>query len=100
MTAAAVLALADGRILTGRMALDAKLIDAFGGELEAIAWLESEKNIGEDLKVLNYFPFPKSGLERFVNLVGGEAGAALGLETPQAMALDGLVSLWQADRAQ
>ena len=36
------LALADGRIFTGRQALDAKLIDEIGGEDVAIAWLGTQ----------------------------------------------------------
>ena len=34
---------ADGRVFTGRKALELKLIDALGSEPEAVAWLEAEK---------------------------------------------------------
>jgi protease IV len=37
--ASEAIALADGRIYTGRQALAARLIDAIGGEDEAVAWL-------------------------------------------------------------
>ena len=91
----ATLALADGRILTGRMALDARLIDAIGGESEAIAWLESDKKIAADLPVITRFPPPNQGWGGVGKFLGSEAKAALGLDPNGPIALDGLVSLWQ-----
>ena len=44
-------AVGDGRIFTGRMALEAGLIDEIGGEEEAVAWLEKEKGGAADLEV-------------------------------------------------
>ncbi|WP_018633236.1 signal peptide peptidase SppA [Neomegalonema perideroedes] len=46
----------DGRVFTGRQALEARLIDGLGGEQEAVAWLESEKEIAEDLEIRNRSP--------------------------------------------
>lgn len=46
-----VLKLSDGRIYTGRQAEKAKLIDALGGEEEAIAWLVQEKQINKSTPV-------------------------------------------------
>src|SRR5690606_26197182 len=57
-----VLALADGRIVTGRQGVENKLIDAVGGEAEAIEWLESDRQIAADLPVIDYYPLPESGL--------------------------------------
>ena len=51
MDEAAVRAVADGRILTGRQALERKLVDAIGGEPEARAWLAAEKGVPETLPV-------------------------------------------------
>lgn len=48
---AAVRAVADGRILTGRQALERRLVDAIGGEPEARAWLAAERGVSEDLPV-------------------------------------------------
>ncbi len=48
---AAVRAVADGRVLTGRQALERKLVDAVGGEPEARAWLAAEKGVPENLPV-------------------------------------------------
>ncbi|MBP0493739.1 signal peptide peptidase SppA [Roseomonas sp. SG15] len=46
-----VRALADGRIMTGRQALSAGLVDAIGGEREARAHLSAAHKIAEDLPV-------------------------------------------------
>ncbi|WDR07169.1 signal peptide peptidase SppA [Devosia rhodophyticola] len=94
------LALADGRIMTGRMGVETKLIDAIGGEAEAIEWLEKEKNIGEKLPVSTAFPPADEGFGWLGKLIGGQARAALGLSGSSTIALDGLVSLWQVDAAR
>ena len=83
---------ADGRVLTGRQALDAGLVDAIGGETEALAWLESEKGIAPGLPV------------RDIGDGGGRLGrmldrvATLGERTifSERLTLDGLVSVWHA----
>ena len=41
--------LADGRVFTGAAARDAGLIDELGGVEEAVAWLEAEAGVAEDL---------------------------------------------------
>jgi protease IV len=43
--------LADGRIYTGMRAKEVNLIDAIGGEEEALSWLETKKDIPAILKV-------------------------------------------------
>jgi protease-4 len=91
-----VLTLADGRILTGNQAIASGLADAIGGEREAIDWLESEQGIQADLPVLDWQPPRDEGLSRIIRLLGGEARSALGLPAEGPIALDGLVSLWQA----
>ncbi|WP_284179372.1 signal peptide peptidase SppA [Rhabdaerophilum sp. SD176] len=88
----------DGRVFTGRQAVELKLIDALGGEREAIAWLEAEKKIGADLPVTDYRPRQASGtlpgIAAFLGLdwpgLGDTARDLLG-----PGALDGLVSIWQ-----
>jgi len=91
------LALADGRILTGRQALDAKLIDAIGGEAEALAWLQSDRKLAAGLPVRTRWPLPDRGFGGIGKWLGAEARAALGLPGQGPVALDGLVSLWQVD---
>jgi protease-4 len=51
MEEAAVRAVADGRVLTGRQALARGLVDAIGGEPEARAWLAAERGVPESLPV-------------------------------------------------
>ncbi len=89
------LELADGRIVNGRVALEAGLIDEFGGEAEAIAWLESQE-VEEDLPVLRAFPRPISDWERLNNILDGDIASLLGLDltSVDAVTLDGLVSVW------
>ena len=70
-----LVAVADGRIFTGRLGLPLKLIDALGGEREAIAWLEKEKGVAHDLPVRDWKPENKfSGFDLF-----GAAAALAGL---------------------
>lgn len=89
------LALADGRIFTGRQALTDKLIDAIGGEDDAIAWLQSDKHIAAGLPVVTRYPTARGGLPDFGRWIAGEARTVLGLGPEGPLALDGLVSLWQ-----
>ncbi len=91
LTGAGLAKVADGRVLTGRQALDADLVDAIGGETEAVGWLKAEKGVAEGLPV------------RDVGRVGGFArlldrAASLGERTifSERLTLDGLVSVWHA----
>ena len=94
----ATLALADGRIVTGRVGVENGLIDAIGGELEAQAWLEAERDVDDDLDISTAWPEPDSGFDLFGTFLGGQARAALGLPDGP-ITLDGLVSLWQVGAA-
>lgn len=47
----AVRAIADGRVMTGRRAQEAGLVDALGGEREAREWLERERQVPQSLPV-------------------------------------------------
>ena len=94
-----VLELSDGRVVTGRQALEFGLIDAVGGEAEAIAWLESERELAEDLPVVDYYPPRERDWFDPWRWLGEAARTGLGLEARGPIALDGLVSLWQAGHA-
>jgi len=94
MDRSAALALADGRIMSGRVGVETGLIDAIGGELEAIAWLEAERDLPEDIEVVTVYPMPEQGLDWLSLLLGSQIKAALGLPNGP-VTLDGLVSLWQ-----
>ncbi len=95
----------DGRVFTGRQGMDLKLVDALGGEREAIAWLEQDKKIDKNLPVRDWKK--ERSLER-LGLLGVSAGLldSLGLDAlamplrrlaslSDARLLDGLVSVWQ-----
>ena len=90
----AALALSDGRIMSGRVGVETGLIDAIGGELEALAWLEAERDLPEDIEVVTVYPMPEQGLDWLSLLLGSQIKAALGLPNGP-VTLDGLVSLWQ-----
>jgi len=95
MPRAAVLALADGRIVTGRQGVENGLVDAIGGEHEAMAWLAAEKGIAQDMPVVSVWPLPQGQFDWLGELIGGSARGALGLPVEGPVVLDGLVSLWQ-----
>jgi protease-4 len=98
--------LLEGRIFSGREALERKLVDEIGGEAEAVRWLEDKRGVTKDLKVVDWQPTRAGswGLSSAISalLVGliGNTGAALeGLvsrdATIGALGLDGLLSVWQ-----
>ena len=91
----------DGRVFTGRQGLALKLVDALGGEREAIAWLETDRGVAKNLPVRDYKPHAGwTGLK--LTSVAAAAADLVGL-TSLAEALrykarpsvDGLVSVWQ-----
>jgi protease-4 len=87
----AVLALADGRVFTGRQAQELGLIDAIGGETEARNWLEATHAVSEDLPVRD---IRREDLEGgWLDTLGTRLGDAI---VPARLRLDGLISLWQA----
>jgi protease-4 len=51
-----VIQLADGRIYSGKSALDNKLIDALGGEDEAMNWLVEQRHIAPNLEIKDVEP--------------------------------------------
>ncbi len=90
--------LSDGRVYSGRQALKEGLIDAIGGEDEAMAWLQSEKKISEGLKIEDWRP-PKPWLEEALGAsIPDTILSSLGLAPLQQVAersrLDGLLALW------
>ena len=93
LSRARVLELADGRILSGIDALEAGLIDATGGQTEALAWLESEHDIDPDASIREFWPRDDGG--SWIDFFIGQGAAALmGQWTDRGLPLDGLVSLW------
>jgi len=99
---------ADGRVFTGRQAVDLKLIDQLGDEKAAVAWLVAEKKIKSDLPVRDYKLSPRFGDLTFLRTAASITLDALGLGTvarqieqagvAQAvdqLRLDGMLALWR-----
>lgn len=80
----------DGRVFSGRQALDLGLVDALGGEKQARAWLAETHNIAERLPVRDLEIDYENEIWRRV--ANGFVGKTLFSER---LSLDGLVSLWQ-----
>ena len=91
---ARALALADGRVYTGRQAKAAGLIDDIGGEAEARDWLASHG-------VPNNLPVRELKIERedrWSDWVTGMASALTGKTyLSERLKLDGLVAVWHPD---
>jgi protease IV len=98
---------ADGRVFTGRQALELKLIDRLGDEKTALEWLENEKKIDAKLPVRDWTLKPRFGDFPFLHLAAARVLEALGLDalvrrieglsTVQALErlnLDGVLALW------
>ncbi len=92
MARPAALLLADGRIYTGRQALAAGLIDALGGENEALKWLAKSADVSRELPVRDVTVDREDGIWR--EMFNGTIGKTLFSER---LRLDGLISLWQPD---
>ncbi|MAI10064.1 MAG: signal peptide peptidase SppA [Rhodospirillaceae bacterium TMED167] len=79
----------DGRIFTGRQALSNGLIDAIGGEVGAVTWLETEKNLPKNLPIVEMSVYEEGGILRAIleDLAGKTSFS-------ERLRLDGLISLW------
>jgi protease-4 len=103
---------ADGRVFTGRQAVDLKLIDELGDEKTAIAWLAKERNIDAQTPVRDWqlkdrlgdLSFLHLGTSAFLDAVGlhslaqrlSDTGT---LQAIERMNLDGLLALWHPPTA-
>lgn len=98
--------LEQGRIYSGREALQHKLVDAIGGEDVAVKYLESRQKGAKDLKVLEWRPRRQADLSFWRLFTGAVIGLFSGsgegayqiLNIEKGIAarmLDGLVSVWQ-----
>ena len=82
----------DGRIYTGRIARTKRLIDAIGGEAEALGWLRREKGISPDLAVRDFNQ--EHDVDQWLDYL-----SVLGRKTvfSERLRLDGLISVWHPD---
>jgi protease-4 len=99
---------ADGRVFTGRQALELKLVDQLGDEKAAVAWLVAEKKIRSDLPVRDFRLTPRFGDLTFLRTAASIAFDALGLgsiarqieqagvaQAVDQLSLDGMLALWR-----
>jgi|LNFM01.1.fsa_nt_gb protease-4 len=97
--------LEQGRIFSGREALQHKLIDGIGGEPEVVRYLIEQKGVARNLKVVDWKPKKGDSLG-VLGLLGQGAARLLGFDgavmdwladDPRLAALrnGGLVSVWQ-----
>jgi protease IV len=98
---------ADGRVFTGRQAVDLKLIDQLGDEKTALAWLVEQKGVTKDLPVYDYKLAPRFGDLTFLRATAAVVLEALGLgaiarqieaaglaPAVDRLTLDGMLALW------
>ncbi|HZD26596.1 MAG TPA: S49 family peptidase, partial [Alphaproteobacteria bacterium] len=85
-------AVADGRVFTGRQALDNGLIDALGGEEAARHWLASSRGVPESLPTVDVHWGEGPPL---VNQLVGSLSEKL--FSAERLRLDGLLSLWHPE---
>jgi protease-4 len=98
---------ADGRVFTGRQAVELKLVDALGDEKTAVEWLVTQKNVTKDLPVRDYKLQPRFGDLTFLRTAVSMTLDAIGLSTiarnieqggvtraVDRLTLDGMLALW------
>jgi len=89
LSRADVLALADGRVFSGRQAKSKGLVDAMGSLEDARSWLADEKKISIDLPIVDIDISHDD--EPWRDLVSGMIGKTL---LSERLRLDGVISLW------
>jgi protease IV len=100
--ATSVPGLTEGRIYSGRQAVELKLVDAIGDEKVAMSWLAKERKVPLGLKVVDWKPAEESSgwfgwLSQALGAVFGlsaERLAGLFGQISSTLKLDGLVSVW------
>ena len=100
--ATSVPGLTEGRIYSGRQAVELKLVDAIGDEKVAMSWLAKERNVPSGLKVVDWKPAEESS--GWLGWLSQALGAVFGLSAERlaglfgqissTLKLDGLVSVW------
>jgi protease-4 len=97
----------DGRVFTGRQAIDLKLVDELGDEKQALAWLAKEKGVDPKTRVRNYDLEPRFRDLPFLHVAAAWVLDAVGLgawarqfetwgtmRAIERLNLDGLLALW------
>lgn len=104
MTEQQLAAVADGRVFSGRQSVPLRLVDELGGERQAVAWLETERQVPKDLPVKDWKPKSEGGLKLWsalglgADLLGldGVAARLRAVEAETAgLAEGGLMAVWR-----
>lgn len=102
----------DGRVFTGRQALELQLVDEVGDERTARAWLAREKGVPESLRTRTWhmpgmgdeFGWLRGSVEQTLGAVGLGALAPLAAQLAgdawERAQLDGLLAVWHPRTAQ
>jgi protease-4 len=98
----AIPGLTDGRIYSGRQAVDFKLVDQIGDERDAKTWLSKERNVSSGLKIVDWKPQEESSgllgwlIHSTASLAGVSVEKIAGFlgQVTATLKLDGLVSVW------
>jgi protease IV len=94
--------LTDGRIYSGRQAVELKLVDQIGDEKAAMSWLTKERKVPAGLKIVDWRPTQESAglfgwlFQSLAASIGLSAERIAGLagQISATLKLDGLVSVW------
>ena len=94
--------LTDGRIYSGRQAVELKLADDIGDEKAAMNWLVKERNVPRGLKIVDWKPASESSglsgwlFQSLAATMGLSANRLAGIagQITATLKLDGLVSVW------
>ncbi len=99
---------ADGRVFTGRQAIELKLIDQLGDEKTAVTWLVEQKGVKKGLPVRDYKLHPRLGDLSFLRAAAAVTLEAVGLsaiahrleqsgvaQAVDRLGIDGMLALWQ-----
>jgi protease-4 len=94
--------LTDGRIYSGRQAVELKLVDQIGDERAAMSWLTKEGKVPAGLKIVDWKPTQESAglfgwlFQSLAASIGLSAERIAGIagQISATLKLDGLVSVW------
>ncbi|MBM3543160.1 MAG: signal peptide peptidase SppA [Alphaproteobacteria bacterium] len=94
--------LTEGRIYSGRQAVEFKLADQIGDEETAMSWLRTERDVPAGLKIVEWKPKAESSglfgwlIHSMADAFGLSSGTIAGLigQAASTLKLDGLVSVW------
>jgi protease-4 len=94
--------LTEGRIYSGRQAVEFKLADEIGDEKAAVNWLTKQRKVPSGLKIVDWKPKEESSglfgwlVQSVAGLIGVDAAhfAGIARQISATLKLDGLVSVW------